>query len=586
MGMVYQAIDPVIGRVVAIKEIRLDELRDERERKEMEERFKLEFRAAGTLSHPNIVTVYDVGEEGGSTFIAMEYVDGQSMAEWLRDTPGAGLEIVLDMAAQIASGLDFAHQHGIVHRDVKPANILLTRDLRPKLSDFGLVKVMSTELTTTGTVLGTPAFMSPEQVTGQVVDPKSDQFSFAVILYGLLTGQQPFRAEHPSSILYKIVHETPELPRRLNPGLPQPVDHVLMRALAKNPNDRYLRCADLVDDLRRAIFGTTSMAGTLNLRATGGNDNSGGMSAALTMGSRPGGPPAIDHFDAGPTVLTQRTLVERRSRKALYGGIVAGIVLTAGFVGYALSSRQTATSVPPALPPAAKPAAPAPPAQAPPQAAAPAPVPVELAIASQPAGAEILVDGKSSGQNTPARLRFEPGTKVALGLRLDGYEPMRYGFAVADLTTRQKEEGLSFTLKREVVPGTVTFEGADYPFEVEVGGRRQKVSSGELALAPGRHEVVVVADAVFLRQTYPVDIASGERQSLRLPTAVPVVITATPANCRVSIGGRFVDATPINDRRLVVGKHQFEFTWPALNRTKTLAVVVSRADQRIFASPD
>ena len=590
MGTVYEAVDPVIGRVVAIKEIRLDSVRDARERKEMEERFKLEFRTAGTLSHPNVVTIYDVGEAAGGTFIAMEYVEGRSLQDYLRDEPRPGIDRVLELAGGIASGLDFAHSHGIVHRDVKPANVLLTRDLRPKLSDFGLVKLMSTELTTTGTLLGTPAFMAPEQVKGLQVGPASDQFSFAVLLYGMLTGQMPFRAEHPSAILYKIVHEMPETPLRANPALPPGVDAVLLRGLAKTPEERYPSCTELVEDLRRAFYGA---AGSLPLRAVGGGASGvSGIEPTIALSAmRPaaradGAGPAVEHFDAGPTLITRRTQIERGSRKLLLIGIAAAAILLAGGAGYLISSRDQGSreQLPPAATLAAK--------SAPPKPATPAPpapkTSLELALTSQPAGAAIWLGGQNTGKKTPATVSFEEGQTYQLRLELNGYLPLDKSLSLAGLSAQQKEKkALHFPLESSIPPGILAIEGADYPLEVLIGGRRQNLGDKrELRLPPGRYEAELVADSVFLRQTYPVEIGSGEKQTIRAPQAFTVRIAANPANCRVSIDGRFVDVIPINDRRLVVGNHSFEFEWPAHQRKKTLSVVVAKNDQRIFASLD
>ncbi|NJL29635.1 MAG: serine/threonine protein kinase, partial [Thermoanaerobaculia bacterium] len=253
MGTVFLARDPVIGRPVAIKQIRPDPSTDTVRREELRSRFELEFRSAGTLAHPNVVTIYDVGQAQDSYFIAMEYVEGESLAERLARPPKLEPAEILDLARQIASGLDYAHSRSIVHRDVKPGNVLLTTTGHVKITDFGLAKFLSTDVTQTGTLLGTPAFMAPEQVLSRPVGPQSDQFSFAVILYLMLTGEAPFGTEHPSSILYKIVHEAAEPPRRRNRQLPAAVDEVLLRALSKQPEQRFSGCKVLVEELARAL---------------------------------------------------------------------------------------------------------------------------------------------------------------------------------------------------------------------------------------------------------------------------------------------------------------------------------------------
>ena len=255
-GTVYLARDRVIDRRVAIKEIRVLASPDEAEREEQRRRFEVEFRASGQLSHPNIVTLFDVGQAEDAYFIAMEYVPGRSLQDLLDEGAAPPGEQVLAWAEQLADGLDHAHRHGVVHRDVKPANVLITVDGRLKITDFGIAKLASSELTVTGTVLGTPAFMSPEQVRGQPLDGRSDQFSLAVILYRLLTGEQPFRGDHPTAILFQVVHEQPRRPAAQNPALASMVDRVLMKGLAKDPAERFDSCRALVDALRPALRGT------------------------------------------------------------------------------------------------------------------------------------------------------------------------------------------------------------------------------------------------------------------------------------------------------------------------------------------
>ena len=253
MGVVYLAEDPVIGRKVAIKVVEGVEGLEGDELEQLQARFEREFQSAGRLSHPNIVGVHDVGQEDGHAFIAMEYVQGESLHSILAQNRAFSFKEIADLTAQLCSGLDYAHEFGIVHRDIKPANILITRDGRPKITDFGVAKVATTTLTRTGTVVGTPAYMSPEQVTGHPVSGAADQFSLAVMIYQMLTGERPFTGENPTTIMYKIVHEEPVPPSVLNAMVPGPVDQALIRALDKNPEARYPTGMELADALRACL---------------------------------------------------------------------------------------------------------------------------------------------------------------------------------------------------------------------------------------------------------------------------------------------------------------------------------------------
>jgi serine/threonine-protein kinase len=253
MGVIYLAEDPVIGRQLAIKVIQLNPGISAQEIENLQTRFEREFRSAGTLSHPNIVTVHDVGKEGATPFIAMEYVEGKTLEHVISEQRVLSFEEVADLVGQICDGLDFAHQHGVVHRDVKPANILLDRTGRPKITDFGVAKLTESGMTHTGTMVGTPWYMSPEQVVGETVTGAADQFSVAVMTYQLLTRERPFTGERSSTVLYKIVHEEPVRPHLLNPKLMDALDDVLMRAFAKNPIERYPECNEFARELRAAL---------------------------------------------------------------------------------------------------------------------------------------------------------------------------------------------------------------------------------------------------------------------------------------------------------------------------------------------
>ncbi|HEY2798849.1 MAG TPA: protein kinase [Thermoanaerobaculia bacterium] len=248
MGIVYLAKDPVIGRMVAIKTIRTSQGDDDdSESREFRERFVREAQTAGILSHPNIVTIHDIGEdpESRTSFIAMEYIEGRNLKSLLADKKKFSWDEIADLIAQIAEALDYAHRKGIIHRDIKPANIILTTDGKIKITDFGIAKIASSNLTTTGQFLGTPNYMSPEQVSGAPVDGRSDIFSLGVVLYELLTNRKPFLGDNLTAISYKIVHEDFTPPAELSTDVPPEFNGIVARAMAKDPWNRYQRGKDL-----------------------------------------------------------------------------------------------------------------------------------------------------------------------------------------------------------------------------------------------------------------------------------------------------------------------------------------------------
>jgi len=246
MGVVYKAKDPTIGRTVALKTLRLDV--HGLDAAEMVRRFQNEARAAGVLSHPNIVTIYDAGECDGIFYIAMEFIQGTTLHELLAEHHILPTEEIIQYSRQICKGLDYAHSHGIVHRDVKPANIMITANGTVKIMDFGIAKAGGS-MTSTGQVLGTPNYMAPEQVKGRPLDGRSDLFSFGVILYEMLTGEKPFVGQNVTTIIYKIVNENPIAPRDLDVTVHPGLSAIVTRALAKSPEERYQSGADLVRDL-------------------------------------------------------------------------------------------------------------------------------------------------------------------------------------------------------------------------------------------------------------------------------------------------------------------------------------------------
>ena len=254
MGVVYRARDPRIGRIVALKVLKFSFPLGPGEEEEFLKRFYDEAQIAGQLSHPHIVTVYDVGEKGvdGESYIAMEHVTGTNLHDLLASGGRLPVMQVVEVIEQAARALDYAHENGVVHRDIKPANLLLTEGGQVKILDFGIARLLSADRTGPGRFFGTPNYMAPEQVSGTEVDGHADQFALGVTLYHLLTGERPFLGDSITAITYQVMNVDPAPPSRLNPNLPGAFDRIIRKALAKGPSDRYERCGDLADDLRSA----------------------------------------------------------------------------------------------------------------------------------------------------------------------------------------------------------------------------------------------------------------------------------------------------------------------------------------------
>ncbi len=271
MGVVYRAKDPVIGRTVAVKTIRLSEEGTGMSRPELLQRFQTEARAAGLLTHPNIVVVYDAGEEDGLYYITMELVDGKSLQSRLdarQSIPlsGAG---VLRIMEQVCSALQFAHDRSVVHRDIKPANIMVTGDDTVKITDFGTAKILQYGTSQQTAVMGTPGYMSPEQVKGKAVDGRTDIFSLGVMLYEMMTGRKPFSGQDIATVLYKILNEEPVPPQSVDPTIHPGISSTIMKALEKNPYERYQSCRELLEDLQNYRPGRGSANTTVALTPPG-----------------------------------------------------------------------------------------------------------------------------------------------------------------------------------------------------------------------------------------------------------------------------------------------------------------------------
>ena len=253
MGIVYQAKDPRINRLLAIKTIRFSDEFEEDKLKGVKERFFKEAEIAGKLSHPSIVAIYDVGEDYDLTYLAMEYLEGRDLREYCHKNSLLPLRKTLKVISDTALALEYAHKNEVIHRDIKPANIMFLKNSNIKVTDFGIAKAVSSSQTKSGVILGTPNYMSPEQINGDPIDGRSDIFSLGVVFYELLTGQLPFQGKNLTSLLYNVTQARHPSPRSSNPGIPKACEQIIDRALAKDPKNRFQTGEELAKYLTAMI---------------------------------------------------------------------------------------------------------------------------------------------------------------------------------------------------------------------------------------------------------------------------------------------------------------------------------------------
>jgi tRNA A-37 threonylcarbamoyl transferase component Bud32 len=249
MGIVYKAVDPLIDRTVAVKTIRFDMYSQPEQRVEAQKRFLREAKSAGNITHPNIVTIYDMGEDNGTFYIAMEYVEGQSLETLLAQKKRWTLQETIRLVVEIADGLDSTHKKGIIHRDIKPGNILVDKEGQPHIVDFGIARVPTSNLTQTSAVMGTPYYMAPEQVAARKIDHRVDVFALGAIFYEMLTLEKPFPGENLTTVIYKIMNEPPHPLREFKTDVPNGLEPIIQKVLAKDPDARYQSCRELINDL-------------------------------------------------------------------------------------------------------------------------------------------------------------------------------------------------------------------------------------------------------------------------------------------------------------------------------------------------
>lgn len=588
MGSVYLAEDPRIKRKLAIKIVNLDTIRNEAERKEFLARFQREAEVSGVLNHPGIVTIYDVGDSELGPFMAMEYVAGQPLDHLVKSGESLSLKSKLQIAAKIAEALDHAHCHGIVHRDVKPGNVMISEDGRPKLMDFGIAKREDAHLTQTGTFLGTPSYASPEQIKEGHATDRSDVFSFGVMIFELLSGSLPFPGSSINTILYRIVNEPPvEIKPAVAGLLPDVWTRVFNKVLAKDPTNRYLTCTAFVRDLVEAA---TDIDQNEQLELLG---------AMRMANAAPGtaAPPVLMRAH-DETMFVPSTTTSKRAHH--HTTVWIGAALAAGIsVGaYFLFIRKSGGDM--------------------------------VQLASVPSEARVLVDGKEVGK-TPYSLTMKVGQKVVIehkgyfakdfeykadtitpkvelepiiseeiissnpdgativldDEKLDGVTPFimkkwnqgkphkltltkgnlvaPVDFSIGERPNQiyQLREGNAPATTATVgidpnAPGTIKVTG-DYSIRLTVDGKDMGdfKAGAKLSLKPGLHKVELSNTKVFFKDTRTLNIAPGQPHSINLPDLSSLTVETFPSSGLVTVDGMLTSVesdgtTPIS---MVKGRH-------------------------------
>ena len=554
MGQVFLAYDPQIERRVAIKTIQVFSALPQGERLSARDRFLREARSAGKLLHPGIVTIFDVGESDGIPYLAMEFVEGTTLDAFCRDDTLLPVPVVVGLVSGAAEALAFAHRHGIVHRDIKPANLMRVGETSVKIMDFGLAKNPATSMTHDGTLLGTPNYMSPEQVRGDALDGRADLFSLAVVLHELLTGEKPFGGDSISSVLFRIVHEEPREPALHLDRVAPSLGAFLQRALAKNPDDRF---EDGV-----AFAGALRAAGAAR------------RGDAPTRTPPPGPRKDLDPPPRGRVAPTPRVAAPRRSRAGFVWALTAGGGLAVAVLGWlawdgGVSAPRAELELRVRTEPSGLPVT----LNGAPLAggavrfdadgpfgvlvakqgcretkrrieAADAgqevvlvldPVRTEVTVDPGVAGATVALNGAPAGA-TPARLELDLCIDNVIEAQQEGFATARV--AIAAGASPLDARNAAGSLKLDPLPmGRLAIPASRLPLRYFVDGKEVSRATGGLSVPVGIHEVRAVDEGRFLDVTTTVQVEAGLTATAALAIApmAKLVVQTYPPEARVSL---------------------------------------------------
>jgi tRNA A-37 threonylcarbamoyl transferase component Bud32 len=531
MGAVYRGRDSVLDRDVAIKMMSAEYVEDEERRA----RFYREARAAAKLQHRNIITVFEFGEHDGHPYMVMEFLRGMDLQRRMRTPPPIPLDQKLDFAIGLLLGLGLAHQNGVIHRDVKPANVWVLEDGTVKLLDFGIAKLGATSSTRHAGVMGTVAYMSPEQVSGRVLDGRSDVFSAGVVLYELLSGRKPFDGETVTEVMVGIIERQPPP----IPDLPQAIRAVLERALEKNTETRYQTAFDFAADLqllRARLRPDSGPFGKLDLPLTMttvtetlvGTPPPVGTSSELPLHRPPtGGQPGVD--DAGPAPA---------HRPSIWIWLIVAAIVVASGTGAWLYTRATSQQKAVA------------PIEAPPPEPAPVRVPTVL-VTTTPPGAAVELNGVRLPGRTPLSIELGASTPHRLALTLAGHQVKE--LVLTEEQIAAGEVAWQFVL----VPADTTLQvTADYGFELLRQGRPVDAAATSHTVRVRASETLQArAPALFLDRLITIPDKPPSVVRVTLPALGKLSVRTNLETCEVTINGRSAGFPPVTEQEIVSGSH-------------------------------
>jgi hypothetical protein len=584
MGVLYRAQDTVLERDVALKMMLVDFSHDAATR----ERFQREARAVARLQHRNVVTIHELGEVEGTPYIVMELLGGNDLDALLKSEVKLSLGQKLEIAAQLCEGLSYAHEQGIVHRDIKPGNVRVLEDGTVKILDFGIAKFAQSSVTQTGSVMGTPSYMAPEQIMGQPVDGRSDLFSAGVLLYELLAGAKPFQGDSPTAVVYQIMNGEPVPLEKSIPDIPDAINQIVAKALQKNPEHRYAKAKEMAADLQmvRSMLdpplhsGHTPVAGmssggttmmSIPLHATRQN-TVGSVTRGVVMNAeiRSAAVDAAAEFVA-------KARPEEKSKSTIMWVGAAVVVAVLGVVGY-LSLQKDKGTDPTTAQPVTGGATGAPAAGAAGAAAAGA----ELQVVSTPSGARITLNGADTGKVTPAPIALAslpPGSTLELALA--GFKPVSIKLTDADLKAGRKE----IKLAAEAQPVRLTVTGT-FPFELVQGSK--VISPASL-----RHELTVQPSGIVTARSrqmllnMPLGVNfERARADITVPAPGVLAVFSAVETCTVGVDGEDLGFPPIPRKDIASGNHTVTLKCPdGKGETRRVTVAPGEKVTATFGPP-